>query len=322
MKRTYFSIAILALSFCGLFASCEKERVTVEETPLTVQDNLYPTKFSVSVDGISDDSKAIFNSSDYLSLVFQNNDKIYINGYEFTLQKSGSKWRVMGTGGSNPTNDTVIGIGSNSDEYYFYFGQSPATSAPNGGLTGTYTSVSFVSTLVDDPDNTGTAKYKQCTSGIVLGGKIVDDSVVSLYPSFAVIIVQNTYESAFPLEEVAIGFEDNKIVKRGSVTPQVGTYPTVSAHSYLEGVKRTTTTHPMLPITQTSDVGDFIKATTSDISGDVDETINRWHIIVPMDRASVTTNLYIKYVYSGTILYKKIENVTLQRGKVHTYQIM
>lgn len=316
MKKIFlFAVASAVVT---LLYSCGKENVepTPEVVdPVTEIDYSGPS-FRVAFADMRQegDSKAIFHSQDYTKLVYEDNDRIMVNGHEFVLHYVGDSWRAYATSSAGMTNDTLYG-----SSFACFYGKSPATELPHG--SDAYSNVSFVGGQYRDPDRNGFLHY---TSGIVLAGTTTD-SLITLYPTFAVIRVARGGMAQEYVDHLSFGFDANKVVKKGTVVPQAGTYPAITGSpTYLAGVTHTTGTLPAPPY-PTVDVytGDFLDANTAD--QDHGENTYEYHVLVPLASNSVTTNIYIKMkmMYNGEtyLNYKKLENVTLERGVVYTFDV-
>lgn len=316
MKKIFlFAVASAVVT---LLYSCGKENVepTPEVVdPVTEIDYSGPS-FRVAFADMRQegDSKAIFHSQDYTKLVYEDNDRIMVNGHEFVLHYVGDSWRAYATSSAGMTNDTLYG-----SSFACFYGKSPATELPHG--SDAYSNVSFVGGQYRDPDINSFNHY---TSGIVLAGTTTD-SLITLYPTFAVIRVARGGMAQQYVDHLSFGFDANKVVKKGTVVPQAGTYPAITGSpTYLAGVTHTTGTLPAPPY-PTVDVytGDFLDANTAD--QDHGESTYEYHVLVPLASNSVTTNIYIKMkmMYNGEtyLNYKKLENVTLERGVVYTFDV-
>lgn len=316
MKKIFlFAVASAVVT---LLYSCGKENVepTPEVVdPVTEIDYSGPS-FRVAFADMRQegDSKAIFHTQDYMKLVYEDNDRIMVNGHEFVLHYVGDSWRAYATSSAGMTNDTLYG-----SSFACFYGKSPATELPGG--SDAYSNVSFVGGEYSDADRSA---FKHYTSGIVLAGTTTD-SLITLYPTFAVIRVARGGMAQQYVDHLSFGFDANKVVKKGTVVPQAGTYPAITGSpTYLAGVTHTTGTLPAPPY-PTVDVytGDFLDANTAD--QDHGESTYEYHVLVPLASNSVTTNIYIKMkmMYNGEtyLNYKKLENVTLERGVVYTFDV-
>ena len=316
MKKIFlFAVASAVVT---LLYSCGKENIepTPEVVdPVTEIDYSGPS-FRVAFADMRQegDSKAIFHTQDYMKLVYEDNDRIMVNGHEFVLHYVGGSWRAYATSSAGMTNDTLYG-----SSFACFYGKSPATELPHG--SDAYSNVSFVGGEYTDPDRSA---FKHYTSGIVLAGTTTD-SLITLYPTFAVIRVARGAMAQQVVDHLSFGFDANKVVKKGTVVPQAGTFPTITGSTtYLTGVTHTTRTIPAPPY-PTVDVytGEFLDANTAD--QDHGESTYEYHVLVPLASNSVTTNIYIKMkmMYNGVtyLNYKKFENVTLERGVVYTFDV-
>ena len=315
MKKIFlFAVASAVVT---LLYSCGKEKVepTPEVVdPVTEIDYSGPS-FRVAFADMRQegDSKAIFPTQDYMKLVYEDNDRIMVNGHEFVLHYVGDSWRAYATSSAGMTNDTLYG-----SSFACFYGKSPATELPHG--SDAYSNVSFVGGQSADPDRNGFLHY---TSGIVLAGTTTD-SLITLYPTFAVIrVARGITARQFTIDHLSFGFDANKVVKKGTVVPQAGTFPAITGPTYLDGVTHSTRPNPFTGAPMDSYAGDFLDANTADQNHGA--STYEYHVLVPLASNSVTTNIYIKtkMMYDGDsfLSYKKFENVTLERGVVYTFDV-
>lgn len=316
MKKIFlFAVASAVVT---LLYSCGKENVepTPEVVdPVTVIDYSGPS-FRVAFADMRQegDSKAIFHTQDYMKLVYENNDRIMVNGHEFVLHYVGDSWRAYATSSAGMTNDTLYG-----SSFACFYGKSPATELPVG--SDAYSNVSFVGGEYSDADRSA---FKHYTSGIVLAGTTTD-SLITLYPTFAVIrVARGAMAQQFTLDHLSFGFDANKVVKKGTVVPQAGTYPAITGSpTYMTGVTHSSRPNPFTGAPMDVYSGDFLDANTAD--QDHGESTYEYHVLVPLASNSVTTNIYIKtkMMLDGEtyLSYKKLEDVTLERGVVYTFDV-
>lgn len=306
MKKSLFSIGVLILIMSGILQSCRKDNTEYDGT-----------SFIVNVDGFTDENgKAHFETTSFLKLLFQEGDVIKVNGRSFTLRYEGGRWVAKGSSAEmdNATHDTLLG-----NEFYCYYGQSPAPTSPIGSST--YTGINFASGGSSDAVHPG---YKLYNSGIVLAGKTTD-STITFYPTFAVIKLHRHSPDGITMNQALLGFSSGVCVKIGKVTPQSGT-PIVEATESLRGISMSSYYDEDFEEYVTSYSGDFLTANESDLatSGDGADT---YHFIIPLPSQSISTSLYLRYTMtnnsSGTtaIKYGKVDNVNLQRGKVYTINV-
>lgn len=316
MKKIFlFAVASAVVT---LLYSCGKENI--EPTPgvvdpVTEIDYSGPS-FRVAFADMRQegDSKAIFHTQDYMKLVYENNDRIMVNGHEFVLHYVGDSWRAYATSSAGMTNDTLYG-----SSFACFYGKSPATELPHG--SDAYSNVSFVGGEYQDADRNGFYHY---TSGIVLAGTTTD-SLITLYPTFAVIrVARGELARSFTIDHLSFGFDADKVVKKGTVAPQAGTYPAITGSpTYLTGVTHSTRINPFTGASMDVYSGEFLDANTAD--QDHGNHTYEYHVLVPLASNSVTTNIYIKtkMMLDGEtyLSYQKLENVTLERGVVYTFNV-
>lgn len=318
MKNRYSFFTIIFCLAMSLFQGCGKDDVNVNP-------NYGDIAYKVVLSGMEkegSDDKAVFNSNDYLKLLFEEGDEIRINGVRFTLHKNNSGvWYAHGnTADMNSTNhDTLLG-----NTFACYYGQSPATTNPSyGGLV--YSGVSFTGASSQDPDHS-TMTHR--TPGIILAG-MTSDSLINLYPGFAIIRIvrSNAYLTGYSFDYIALGFDADKVVRYANVTPNSDSYPTLTNPIYLAAVDTIQEPDPVFPDEViTSYIGDFLLASEEDINENTVQASYSYHVIVPL-ATTVTTNIYLKARFlrlsnSTTYTrYKKFNDVTLQPGRVYTINL-
>lgn len=318
MKNRLYLFAA-SLFVAALMQGCGKEDVAEDK-------NYGDISYKIELAGMSEegsDSKAIFSSNDFLKLIFEDGDIIRVNGYSFTLHSNQGVWRAYGNSSdmTNDTHDTLLGT-----SFSCFYGKSPATtsSSQTNYSDGVYGRVSFTSGPSNDPDD---ASYQQYTSGIVLAGQ-TNDTVITLYPSFAVIkIYKDTRYDLYTVNHIALGFDDNKVVNYANLTPNNGNYPSLSSCTYLTGVEKEIVEDPFDP-EESGEVkrGHFLLANKNDLVSNAIDENNSYHVIVPL-ADTVNTTIYLKTKMTRksngntVIKYLKMNNVTLECGKVYTISL-
>lgn len=196
-----YSKYLLLAALATLFASaCEKdEDVSIEKSfDMFYFDN---TQFA------SDEGKVALQFSTN-RLVYEEGDKVRVNGKEFTLSKTGSgestKWFAKGP-------DAVTG-----SKFYCAY----ADGVVDGTLSGTGSTVTF---------NIG-GRLSSATNKVLLGG-VSDSNVLTLKPACAIIKL-NANDS---YSNVKVAFESTKVMKTGTMTISESGV-TLLPTSYLTGV--------------------------------------------------------------------------------------
>lgn len=196
-----YSKYLLLAALATLFASaCEKdEDVSIEKSfDMFYFDN---TQFA------SDEGKVALQFSTN-RLIYEEGDKVRVNGKEFTLSKTGSgsstKWFAKGP-------DAVTG-----SKFYCAY----ADGVVDGTLSGTGSTVTF---------NIG-GRLSSATNKVLLGG-VSDSNVLTLKPACAIIKL-NANDS---YSNVKVAFESNSVMKTGTMTISESGV-TLSPTSHLTGV--------------------------------------------------------------------------------------
>lgn len=300
--------------FCAtLVVSCGKER----------EDDFVPgisgkNFFTVNVPEMNNDkgTKAHFSNQSFLSLIYDNNDIVRINNVPFTLVNQGGTWYAQGSAEdmTSATNDSLLG-----DVFYCMYNKIPSSQNTYG--SGYYDmnfhgnsrqSVRKWNEMIDGKNCTVTETHTMYNSGIVIAGRTTD-TVISMYPSFAVIRIFTEYE----YDTIALGFDDNKVLLSGKLLPQEGSMPTVSNTSYLEGVKRIGPGTSGPSAKKVTIKGDLLVANRDDVSGSGEY---RYHVYVPLASDGISTTLYL-WIKDGSDIYTRKTSISLNRGSVYTLNI-
>ena len=169
-------------------------------------------RFVITEQGFADpNSKMHFTWLDGATshLSYDNNDALLINGYHFTLHKSGTQWYA-----EEQNNDDVT-----ASHFYCIY------STPNMGITGSDNVYSFSTTFSGSP---AVATHH----GILLAGS-TEDSLLTLKPACAII--------RFPadgaqMDYVRVGFSNGTIPTGGSITISNDGVASITPTGYFGGV--------------------------------------------------------------------------------------
>lgn len=168
MKKTCFFLLLSIFSL--LTISCEGEEQSKDMKSFN--------SFIVEMPSFISNDKSHLDFTMLSSrILYDNGDKLYVNGQEFTLQDNGDHWVALGP--------TVT-----ADEFYLCH----ANGTVSNYSVPTY-QVSFNSNLTT-------------TSGIVLQG-YTTSNIVTLQPAFAVLVFNPSDVDDYT--EVRVGFEDSKV---------------------------------------------------------------------------------------------------------------
>lgn len=197
-----YSKYLLLAALASLFATaCEKDEDLSSEKSFDMFyfDN---TQFA------SDEGKVALQISTN-RLVYEEGDKVRVNGKEFTLSKTGSgsstKWVAIGS-------DAVTG-----SKFYCAY----ADGVVDGTLSGTGSTVTF---------NIG-GRLSSATNKVLLGG-VSDSNVLTLKPACAIIRL----DANDSYSNVKVAFESDKIIKRGTMSI-TSSGVTLAAQELMKGVR-------------------------------------------------------------------------------------
>lgn len=269
-------IALLASLACLFVVSCERQ----EDDATLYSAN----KFRVEAPQFIDENgqKVYLHYTDMAStLIYEEGDKVYINGHSFTLVQDGG-WCAVSDDG-NPISGKR-----------FLVAYADGTVSEFDSTSGTY-HYNLNAYLGSDQHNK-----------IVLGGVAEnnDDYVITLKPACAILRI-NSRGAGGSWSNVKVGFDANKIPKNGTVNVS---NRNINASEYMNGVERDGGGN----IT-----GDFLymRYSNPSVTGEGDY----WYVAIPISGSSVTTTLYLEWNNgSETIQHKTQGEVTLQKGYVYT----
>lgn len=270
-------IALLASLACLFVVSCERQE---DDAPL-----YSANKFRVEAPQFLDENgqKVYLHYTDAASsLIYEEGDKVYINGVQFKLTKDGSTWYAV----RNDERSTPV------------VGRRFLVAYADGDVN------TFDSTSGTYHYNLNTILGNDQHNKIVLGGVAENngDYVITLQPACAILRL-NTRGAGASYNYVKVGFDANKIPKQGTINVTNRTLSAGSNTNYLTGV--------------TSDGGQFLNMRYSNPSTTGED--DYWYVAIPIEGSSVTTTLYLEWNNgSTTTQYRTQGQVTLQKGYVYT----
>ena len=267
-------IALLASLVCLFAASCDKQEA---DTPI-----YSANRFRVEAPQFLDENgqKVYLHYTDMASsLIYEEGDKVYINGHSFTLVQdvgwcavsdyvnpsSGKRFLVAYADGAVNTFDSAAGT------YHYNLNA-----------------------------NLGSRDHNK----IVLGGVAENngDYVITLQPACAILRI-NTGGAGASWTYAKVGFDANTIPKEGTLNVSDRTI-SASGSNYLTGV-------------DADGHGQFLNMRYSDPSTTGED--DYWYVAIPIKDNSVTTTLYLEWNNgSETIQHRTQAPVTLQKGYVYT----
>ena len=197
-------IALMACLACLFATACQQE----EEGDQVFSTNRFRVEAPQFID--ANGSKVYLNYSDAGSkLIYEEGDKVYVNGHEFTLTKDGTTWYAISTDG-NP----VVGK-------RFLVAYADGAVSDFDSTAGTY-HYNLNTTLTEADHNK-----------IVLGGTSASGTVLTLSPACAILRL-NTQGAGRNYRYVKVGFDANKIPKQGTLN--VSTCAINACGQYMTGV--------------------------------------------------------------------------------------
>lgn len=192
----------MLLGLCGLFfTACEQE----EE-----QQIISGNRFRVEAPKFVDNEKTYLQFTDDLSrIIYEEGDKVYINGVEFTLSKDGDVWWAN-------SSQTVT-----APELYVAYADGAVADWNESAHTYSF---NLNSTLNSTDHNK-----------VVLCGTARENGyAITLAPACAILRL-NTQGAGTGYSYVKVGFDGNRIPKQGTVTPASHTL-SASGSQFLAGV--------------------------------------------------------------------------------------
>lgn len=262
----------MLLGLCGLFfTACEQE----EE-----QQIISGNRFRVEAPKFVDNEKTYLQYTDALSrIIYEEGDKVYINGVEFTLSKDDS-----GTWWAN-SSQTVT-----APELYVAYADGAVADWNESAHTYSFN----LNSTIDDPDH----------NKVVLCGTARENGyAITLAPACAILRL-NTRGAGRNYNYVKVGFDANKIPKLGTINVTNRNLSAGVNSNYLTGV------------TSGGD-GQFLKMRYSDPASTGED--DYWYVAIPIEGSSVTTTLYLEWNDgSTTVQHRTQAPVELRKGYVYT----
>lgn len=262
----------MLLGLCGLFfTACEQE----EE-----QQIISGNRFRVEAPKFVDNEKTYLQYTDALSrIIYEEGDKVYINGVEFTLSKDGS-----GTWWAN-SSQTVT-----APELYVAYADGAVADWNESAHTYSFN----LNSTIDDPDH----------NKVVLCGTARENGyAITLAPACAILRL-NTRGAGRNYNYVKVGFDANKIPKLGTINVTNRNLSAGVNSNYLTGV------------TSGGD-GQFLNMRYSDPASTGED--DYWYVAIPIEGSSVTTTLYLEWNDgSTTVQHRTQAPVELRKGYVYT----
>lgn len=273
-------IALIVCVACLLAVGCRKDEVNQIRT---YSSDCFKVRIEPFKDG---NSKAYLNYTDALSrIIYENGDKIQVNGHEYTLSYEDGEWLARGSA---------------------YSGEKFYAAYCDGTLNGW--------------DSAGGPKYNFNINDyiesyehnkIILAGTSDDNYVLTLKPACAILRVY-TGNSGSSWTNVRVGFDANTIPATGTIVPAT---QIITPQTYLEGVSQS----------GGDVSGDFLSMRwskqSSALGNHASSESGYWYVAIPIpgNMNEVSTTLYLGWTNrSGDIEFKTSGQVTLRKGYVYT----
>ena len=270
-------VALLASLACFFVVSCDKQ----EESDSPV---ISAKRFRIEAPQFRDENgqKVYLQYTDAASsLIYEEGDVVYINGFPFTMTKVGTEWYA--------TSDTAI------------TGQRFLVTYVDGEV-GTYDSSSSTYQFNLNYNLNNPASNKAILGGVAESN---GDNVITLQPACAILRI-DTKGAGANYDYIKVGFEGEKIPKAGTINVSNRALSAGGSINYMNGVAQ-----------GGGGVinGDFLYMTRRH-AGESDY----WYVAIPIEGSSVTTTLYLEWtINGGTPVQRKTQGqVTMTKGFVYT----
>ena len=238
-------------------------------------------RFLLQMERFSDgnDAKTYLQyGTDASRIVYEEGDEVMVNGKPFTITRDGSQW---------------FAVGSEITATKFYAAYVDGTCDNWNESAGTY-GVN-INPHMDENDH----------NKVILAGTSDNGTVLTLKPACAIIRV-NTGAAGSSWTNVKVGFDENKIPKRGTINTETRA---ISPVGYMDACAQ-------------DQMGEMLAMRWSKQGAagqHVTDEDGYWYVAVPIAGSSVTTTLYFMWTNGGTTTYFKTNNaVTLNKGYVYT----
>ena len=275
-------IALIACLFSLVAVACHKDEV---DKIRTYSSNCFKVQIAPFAD--ESNSKAYLNYTEALSrIIYENGDKILVNGHEYTLSYEDGEWLARGEA---------------------YTGEKFYAAYCDGTLNGWDSAAGPKYNF-----NINTHLTSNTHNKIILSGTTDDNYVLTLRPSCAILRI-NTGGAGASWTNVRVGFDGNKIPKQGTINPAT---QVITPTTYLTGV-----TQGGGGVVY----GDFMAmrySRQSSAEGNhADNEDDYWYVAIPIAGDQVTTTLYLGWntnTGSSDVQHKTQGQVTLRKGYVYT----
>lgn len=283
-------IALIACLSALMFMACHKD----EDLQLqTISSNFFKLNTTPYTD--NNTSKVYLQYGDPSKLMYEDGDKLRISNERGEYGDFTIKYRTTSDGQSPAvTSNGWYAQGSDELSGNTFYAAFVDGFKSYDVLSGSGTSYSFNINSIRELNSFDKIILTGNTSG---GG-----TAITLSPQCAILRL-NTQGAGGSYSYVKVGFEANKVAKKGTINASTKTLSVSSNSDYLTGVT-------------SGGAGEFIYMRHSNTAAGEDDY---WYVAIPIVGSSVTTTLYLEWNNgSRTVQYKTSGQVTMEKGRVYT----
>lgn len=286
-------IALFACLALLLITACRKEDDQLMRPEVT--SNLFMLKSSPFTD--NNNSKVYLNYGDPSKLIYEDGDKVRICNENGVYKDFVVKYRTTSDGQSPAV--TENGWYAQCDEELtgsVFYAVYVDGFKDHSTVSGSGPAYSF---------NINSIREENAYDKIILSGNTETNAggtVLTLTPACAILRL-NTQGAGNNYNYVKVGFEADRVPKKGTINASTNTLTVSSNSDYLTGVTA-------------GGAGEFLYMRHSNTAAGEDDY---WYVAIPIKGSSVTTTLYLEWNNgSETIKYRTSGQVTMEKGRVYT----
>lgn len=286
-------IALFACLALLLITACRKEDDQLMRPEVT--SNLFMLKSSPFTD--NNNSKVYLNYGDPSKLIYEDGDKVRICNENGVYKDFVVKYRTTSDGQSPAV--TENGWYAQCDEELtgsVFYAVYVDGFKDHSTVSGSGPAYSF---------NINSIREENAYDKIILSGNTENNAggtVLTLTPACAILRL-NTQGAGNNYNYVKVGFEADRVPKKGTINASTNTLTVSSNSDYLTGVTA-------------GGAGEFLYMRHSNTAAGEDDY---WYVAIPIKGSSVTTTLYLEWNNgSETIKYRTSGQVTMEKGRVYT----
>lgn len=286
-------IALFACLALLLITACRKEDDQLMRPEVT--SNLFMLKSSPFTD--NNNSKVYLNYGDPSKLIYEDGDKVRICNENGVYKDFVVKYRTTSDGQSPAV--TENGWYAQCDEELtgsVFYAVYVDGFKDHSTVSGSGPAYSF---------NINSIREENAYDKIILSGNTETNAggtVLTLTPACAILRL-NTQGAGNNYNYVKVGFEADRVPKKGTINASTNTLTVSSNSDYLTGVTA-------------GGAGEFLYMRHSNTAAGEDDY---WYVAIPIRGSSVTTTLYLEWNNgSETIKYRTSGQVTMEKGRVYT----